>query len=235
VHPDDLAAVESERDTAVRKHEQFDLEFRIVRPSGEIRWLSSRGRGHYDENGNVVRLVGNNIDITERVQTKEALREREQRLRLALDASAGGSWTWDIGPNRVDWDDRFRKLYGFAPEELPTFDAWFSRVHEENRSSMLGLLNEVLRWNTRDDWDNTFRIVRPDGTLSWIQSLGHAKRDAAGQVIRLTGLELDVTERRRAEEERQRRRDEEHDRALQKEAEEALREVMLSWNNEHSS
>src|SRR5215831_13816773 len=87
VHPDDLLAVESERDTAVRNHEQFDLEYRIVRPSGEIRWLSSRGRGHYDENGNVVRLVGNNIDITERVQTKEALRESKERetflLRLA--------------------------------------------------------------------------------------------------------------------------------------------------------
>src|SRR5215467_7581498 len=87
VHPDDLLAVESERDTAVRNHEQFDLEYRIVRPSGEIRWLSSRGRGYYDENGNVVRLVGNNIDITERVQTKEALRETKEReaflLRLA--------------------------------------------------------------------------------------------------------------------------------------------------------
>jgi PAS domain S-box-containing protein len=200
VHPDDLAAMESQRDAAIRNRTQFDLEFRIVRPSGEVRWISARGRGYYDETGNVVRMVGNNIDITERVLAKEALREREQRLRLALDASAGGSWTWDIGTNRVDWDDRFRKLYGFAPEGSPTFDAWFSRVHEEDRSSILGLLDEVLKKGTRDDWDNTFRIVRPDGTILWIESLGQVDRDAEGQVMRLTGLELDVTKRRLAEE-----------------------------------
>jgi PAS domain-containing protein len=58
VHPDDLAAMESERDAAIRNHKPFDLEFRIVLPSGEVRWLCSRGCGHYDENGHVVRVVG---------------------------------------------------------------------------------------------------------------------------------------------------------------------------------
>jgi PAS domain S-box-containing protein len=200
VHPDDLAAVESGRDTAIRNHEQFDMEFRIVRPSGEIRWLSGRGRGHYDENGNVVRVVGNNVDITERVQAKEALRQREQRLRLALDASGGGSWTWDARTGRVDWDDRFRELYGFAAEEPASADAWPSRVHEEDRPRVLGVLDEVLHTTARNGWENTFRIVRPDGTVAWIESRGHADRDADGQVVRLTGLDLDVTERRSAEE-----------------------------------
>jgi PAS domain S-box-containing protein len=234
VHPDDIAAMESQRDAAIRNRTQFDLEFRIVRPSGEIRWLSARGQAYFDENGHVVRVVGNNVDITERVQAKEALREREQRLKLALDASAGGSWTWEIGTNRVDWDDRFREIYGFAPEELPTFDAWFSRIHEENRSSMLRFLDEVLRWKTRDDWDSTVRIVRPDGTVSWIESLAHADRDAEGQVIRLTGLELDITERRRADELLQARRDEERERALHRQAEEALRRSHSELERSHA-
>src|SRR5262249_50688945 len=63
VHPDDLAAAESERDAAIHNHKQFDVDFRIIRPSGEIRWVSGRGKGYYDENGRVVRVVGNNIDI----------------------------------------------------------------------------------------------------------------------------------------------------------------------------
>src|SRR5262249_50094226 len=100
VHPDDLAAMESERDAAIRKRTPFDLEFRIVRPSGEIRWLSARGRGYCDGDGRVVRVVAINIDITERVKAKEALREREQRLRVALDASMAGMWTWDPFTNQ---------------------------------------------------------------------------------------------------------------------------------------
>jgi PAS domain S-box-containing protein len=129
-----------------------------------------------------------------------ALQEREQRLRLALDASGGGSWTWDARTNRVDWDDRFRALYGFTPEEMPSFEAWLSRVHEEDRGRVLGLLNDVLRSRTKDSWNNTFRIVLPNGTVSWIESLGRAHQNAEGQVSHLTGLELDITERRRTEE-----------------------------------
>jgi signal transduction histidine kinase/ActR/RegA family two-component response regulator len=70
---------------------------------------------------------------------------------------------------------------------------------------------------------NTFRIVRPDGTVAWIESRCHADRDAEGHVVLLTGLDLDVTERRRAEELLQARREEERDRAVHKEAQEALR------------
>jgi PAS domain S-box-containing protein len=234
VHPDDLAAVESERDTAVRNREQFDLEFRIVRPSGEIRWLSSRGRGHYDENGNVVRVVGNNVDITERVQAKEALQEREQRLRLALSASRAGSWMLDARTGRAEWDDRYREIYGLTNAEPSSFETWLSRVHEEDRELVLELVDRLMQTKTQDTFDCTFRIVLPNGSVSWIQSLGQAHRDAEGQVIRFTGLELDVTERRRAEEVLQARRDEEREQTLQKQAEEALRRSHAELEQSHA-
>jgi PAS domain S-box-containing protein len=81
-------------------------------------------------------VVGNNIDITERVQTKEALREREEKLRLALDASGAGSWMRDIRTGQIDWDERFRKLYGFTAEEPASLEAWLSRIHEEDRQQV---------------------------------------------------------------------------------------------------
>jgi PAS domain S-box-containing protein len=77
---------------------------------------------------------------------------------------------------------------------------------------MQAALAAVLQAN--DTWDNTYRILRPDGSVAWIQSLGRADRDAAGQVTTVTGLELDITQRRRAEEAFQARREEEHDREL---------------------
>ncbi|HXI27264.1 MAG TPA: GAF domain-containing protein, partial [Vicinamibacterales bacterium] len=154
-------------------------------------------------------------DAVERTRAEAALREREQRLRLALDASAGGSWTWDAATNQVDWDDGFRVRYGFTAEEPSTFDAWLTRVHPEDRAAVLGLLDEVRRTTAKDAWDNTFRIVRPDGSVAWIQSRGRAERDASGQMTRLIGLDLDITQRRRSEEESQARRDEKRDRELQ--------------------
>jgi PAS domain S-box-containing protein len=158
-------------------------------------------------------LLTTAVDVTEKRHAEAALREREWRLRLALDASAGGSWTWEAGTNYIDWDAGFRAVYGFTPEEPPSQETWLGRVHENDRAQVLGLLDEMLR-TPKDAWDNTFRIVRPDGTVSWIQSLGRAERAADGHVTRLTGLDLDVTERRRAEEAVQARHDEERDREL---------------------
>jgi PAS domain S-box-containing protein len=154
-------------------------------------------------------------DAVERARAEAALREREQRLRLALDASAGGSWTWEPGSNHIDWDDGFRARYGFTPEEPPTHDGWMSRVYEEDLPQVLSLIGEILNSPGKDTWDNSFRIVLPDGTVSWIRSLGRADRAADGQVTRITGLDLDVTARRRAEEALLARRDEERDRELQ--------------------
>ncbi len=375
VHPDDLAGVESKRDAAIRAHKPFELEFRIVLPSGETRWLSAWGRGFYDEHGRVVRVIGNNVVITERKRLEEALRrreerlaflltlndtlrplndpvemqnvtvrllgehlrvnrvaysvidgedyivkasydhgvapvrgrgpirpygaklfeayqrgepvrvsdvrtdsrftdaeranllalgvvafllvmlhkegrwvaslgvntvtprdwtddevtlldeaaermwlaaeraEREWRLQLALDASGAGCWTRETGANHVDWDEGFLRLYQVAPDEPRTFETWVSRIHEEDRRKVFDLVDETRR-PKKDAWDTTFRIVRPDGTVSWIQSLGRVERDAAGAVTRLAGLELDVTARRQVEEMLQARRDEEHNREL---------------------
>jgi PAS domain S-box-containing protein len=153
-------------------------------------------------------------DAVERTRAEAALREQKQRLRVALEASSGGSWTWVAATNQVDWDERFRALYGFAPDDPATPDAWIPRVHDDDRPRVLALLDEVLTSRTKDSWESTFRIVRPDGTVAWIQSRGRADRDADGKVTGLSGLDLDFSQHRRTEEARQARRDEEHDRAL---------------------
>ena len=149
----------------------------------------------------------------ERARAETALRESEERLRLVLGASAAGSWTRDPNANHVDWDQAFRRLYGFAPDEPASLDRWLDRIHKDDRPALLELLDEAAH-PTRDEWDITFRIVRPDGTVPWIQSMGRVERDRAGAITRLAGLELDVTARRHAEEMLQAQRDEEHNREL---------------------
>jgi PAS domain S-box-containing protein len=153
-------------------------------------------------------------DAVERARAEAALREQKQRLRVALEASAGGSWTWDAATNQIDWDDRFRSLYGIAPDEPATSEGWVTRVHEDDRAQLLALRDEMWTSKTKEGWESTFRIVRPDGTVAWIQSRGRVDRDADGNATRLTGLDLDFNQHRRTEEARQARREEEHARTL---------------------
>jgi PAS domain S-box-containing protein len=150
----------------------------------------------------------------ERTRSDAALRQQKQRLSLALEASAGGSWTWEAATNQVDWDQRFRELYGFTPDEPAAPDKWGRRVHEDDRQRTFALADAVLTSKTLDSWENTFRIVRPDGGLRWVQSRGRADRDADGNVTRITGLDLDFTRYHHAEEALRAGRDEEHHRTL---------------------
>jgi PAS domain S-box-containing protein len=166
-------------------------------------------------------------EAAERARAEAAVREQEYRLRLALDASAGGSWTWNVTTNETYWDERSRVLYGFTHDEPARQGAWRSRVHEDDRPQLLAVLNEVLTSTTRDSWESSFRVVRPDGTVRWIESRGRAERDADGKVTRMTGLDLDVTQHRLMEEALQARRDEAHSHELRLLIETATQGVVM--------
>ena len=151
-------------------------------------------------------------DAVERSRAEAALREQTTRLSLALEASAGGAWTWDMRTNELDFDDTMRAWFELTPKDTPSFETWLARLHVDDRPRMSRTMQELLA--TRNKWDHTYRVLRSDGTERWMQSVGRADRDATGRLTRLSGLDLDITERRRAEEALQTRRDEEHDRTL---------------------
>lgn len=199
---------ESSRDLVLNHYREAIRSRRTVRWKEVSEYPAGRKVGEVavtplpDVDGLVTHLIGIVHDITEREELEAALQRREQRERLALEACAAGSWTRDPRTQQVDWDDRFRLLYGLSPDTPATVDAWLALVHHEDRPHVLALLEDVLR-SRQKSWNSTFRIVRHDGTVSWIQSLGRAEYASDGTVTRLTGLEVDVTERRQ-----------EHDREL---------------------
>ena len=153
------------------------------------------------------------FESVERAHAEEALREREQRLSFALDASAAGVWTWDPSTDTTRWDDRFHAQYGFPQGARRNFDTWISAVHEEDRPKVFAHRDDVLHRN-QNEWNIIFRVVWPTGAVGWMHSLGRAERDPGGKITRMSGINLDITERRRADEALQALRDEERDRTL---------------------
>jgi PAS domain S-box-containing protein len=137
-------------------------------------------------------------EAAERARAETVLREHEERFHRVLSAAGAGCWTWDARTGEAHWDDTFRARFDLAPGERPSLEKFLSRVHDDDRERLQAHFHEILQ--TLDKWENTYRFVLPDGTVRWIQSLGHADRDAAGQVTRLAGFELDINERRQAEE-----------------------------------
>ena len=151
-----------------------------------------------DENGAVVGTSAAIEDVTERHRMAAALAESELRFRLAQEAAGVGTWEWDLGTGAVHWSDTYRRIWGHAPDEVPSYDAFLARIHAEDAAAVAAAT--AATGEGAGPLDVEFRIVRPDGAVRWISCRGDLMRDAVGRPVRMTGICRDVSDRREAEE-----------------------------------
>jgi PAS domain S-box-containing protein len=142
-----------------------------------------------------------NLDLEQRIEARsEELRRLHGRLVEAQHVARIGSWEWDIFDDSIWWSDELYSLYGIAPDAPITFERFLSMVHPDDRV----LVQEIVAASARTGEPFTFehRAVKSDGTIFTLHSRGRPVVNAEGQVTRMVGIGHDVTERKRAEEER---------------------------------
>ena len=134
-------------------------------------------------------------------ETNQALIDSAERLRLALQASRTGTWDWNIKTNKVTWDLHVYALYGLRPGAFGgTFDDAMLLVHADDRQPVIETVHQALR--ERTEFSAEFRVVWPDGSVHTLVSRGKGLYNSAGEPVRMSGVTIDVTEGRRAEEAR---------------------------------
>ena len=156
----------------------------------------------------VIRQITHLASIAiERKQAEEALRRSEGYLAEAQRLTRTGSWAWNVASRRsIYWSQENYRLFGFDPEEgIPSDEVFYQRVHPEDRDRVR---REVFleRPEEGSHFDVEFRIVLPDGAIEYVRSTGHPVRNISGDLLEYVGTSIDVTERKRADEERERLR-----------------------------
>ena len=156
----------------------------------------------YDEQGEIIGIIDVSVDITESKQAQEALQMSEQRLRTALEAAHMGTWDWNILTGQILCSTNFEVALDIATGGLnsSSYESFISTIHPEDCDRVLQKIEHVLA--TGEDYENEFRIILPNGNIRWLTSSGQVFYDATGRPVRMTGLHLDVTERKIAEEAR---------------------------------
>ncbi|MEH1835571.1 MAG: PAS domain S-box protein [Nostoc sp.] len=138
-------------------------------------------------------------EIIQRQQVEVSLRESEERLRLALDASQMGLWDWNIVTNQVIWSENHEMLFGLLPGSFDgTYEAFLKCVYPEDRQSVMQVIAQTMGQKT--DYNDEYRIVRLDQSVHWISAKGKFIYDDQGQAVRMIGICMETTVCKQAEE-----------------------------------
>src|SRR4029077_13573219 len=208
VHPDDLDRVQQLSDRAAQNGMDLDVEHRILLPDGVIKYVHAVAHAGRDSSGDL-EYMGVVTDITEGKRAEEErqalsrnLQESKARLEEAQRVAHMGHYYWDLIANRVTWSDELYRIYGLTPQEGSIDMAMASEmIHPDDRGHVFRAAGEAVRSGVHTEAEH--RVVRPDGEVRTVQGLGTVKRDVSGRAYEMFGTVQDITERKRAEEERQ--------------------------------
>jgi PAS domain S-box-containing protein len=200
IHPDDREAMHQGVQQALEKGVAYEnIEFRILRPDGEVRHILTSGEVTCDENGSPVRMAGTNLDITDLKRAEMALKKSQYRLSKAQELAGLGYWEWDIVNNVRQWSDEVFEMFGFEPCSVVPSQAFFiNRIHPEDRASVEDLVQRCLSGQAA--YKNfEYRVLWPNGEVHHLLSSGQVSRDAFGNPVMMAGVVLNITKVKRTE------------------------------------
>ncbi len=200
VHPEDADRCVATYVPAFDARSPFRMEYRLRRADGAYRWVLDSGAPRHGPDGGFAGYIGSALDITDRRDWEDALRESQQRLTLATAAGAVGIWDWNFATNELFVDPGLKSLLGFDDREITSRpDDWGSRVHSEDLPAAAALVQACLDGRS-DVYEIEHRMLHKDGSVKWFLSRGSAVRAADGTLHRIIGTKVDITERKRAAE-----------------------------------
>ncbi len=200
VHPDDRAFVDREW-TAALHGKQYDIEHRVV-ADGTVKWVREKADLEFTDDGALAGGIGITQDITERKQYEQEIHEARERHELALRGADLGAWDWNIQTGEVVFNARWAEMRGYRLDELRGHvDTWTAGVHPEDLPRVQRTLDDYFHGRVAE-YDCEHRVRTKSGRWIWILDRGKVfARNERGEPIRMVGTELDITARKRAEDE----------------------------------
>lgn len=195
VHPDDRAPVQRAIKSALEHDARFELEFRAVRPNGQVVWLFANATV-VREAQRPVRMYGATLDITARRSAEQAMRESESRFRTLSSHAPVGIFLTNPAGDTIFVNEAWCAMVGLGADQARG-RSWADAVHPDDRPRVVAVWEEAVREHRAVEVEYRFR--RPDGTVTWVQGHAVPLRDARGQRAGYIGTLADLTQRKAAE------------------------------------
>ncbi|MES2899154.1 MAG: PAS domain-containing protein [Pseudomonadota bacterium] len=202
VHPDDRAHTMQAWKLAHENGHHFSVEHRIRSASGEYRWFLARAESYRDPQSDQTTMwFGTSTDVHDRKLAEATLREREEQLRMAIDAADVGEWDVDMASQSMYWPPRVKAMFGISPEREVTLDDFYNGVHPADRERTLASFTDAANPLLRIQYESEYRTIgKEDQVLRWVAAKGRGLFNEQGQCIRIIGTAIDISKRKADEE-----------------------------------
>lgn len=201
LHEDDLGPTQAIWEAHLASAVPLDVEYRLRTAAGGDRWFRSRAAPRLGPSGEVIRWYGALEDIDDRKRAEQALRESEERFRLAAQSAGLGIWDYDAVAQRREWSDDFKTMLGLPLDAEPLLSTALELVAPEDRHLLQGIIQAVDEGDRDHRFEALMRVRRADdGAERWMQTVGWRIEGACGNLDRVLVTIMDVTEQRNAEE-----------------------------------
>ncbi len=199
VHPDDREKIRTAWLKATSELSVLNKVYRLRKVSGEYVYHAVRGVPVFDQNNQFRKWIGTFTDINERKLVEEKFRQSEARLQLSQEAARIATWEWNVSSGKVNWSDYMWKLIGLEPGTIDEdFNEWRNFVNISDLKNIENKIKSAMRHG--DNLDLEYRLHPANGGMLWIAARGRLIRNEEGRVERIIGVNIDITERKQAEE-----------------------------------
>jgi PAS domain S-box-containing protein len=199
VHPNDLDRVLEAEQNVRTSPGPIEVEFRLLRSNGEVRFVRAILEALKDDQGVATRIVGATQDITDQIKARELLLESEQRLRSAERLAHVGHWSRDLKRNQLIWSEECFRIFGRPPDYIPSYEGFLNAVLPQDRA--LVEQTAIRRLEEKRGTSIDYRIIRPNGEVRTLKSMSEVVLDEEGTPVRMFGALQDITDLKRAQEE----------------------------------
>jgi len=202
VHPDDLPETLKAFHHAIETGTSYEAVHRVRRSDGEFRWHRDHGEPLRDREGRIIQWYGLSIDVDEAKKAEDRLRRSEAYLEEAQRLSHSGVAAYNETDILYGSEETFR-IWGFDPAQgVPSREAVNQRIHPDDRDRLLAEVQRAV--SEKRNYFFAYRIVLPDGEIKHIETIGRPAFSASGELVEIVTTQIDVTERKRAQEEHKR-------------------------------
>lgn len=193
-HPDDQVIITEIIAKATKDKQPFMFNYRITDAKGNNKILHTYGDVICDHNGQAIKMAGTLQDITERKEAEDRIAKTLQQLNEAQQMAHIGSWEWDIATNEIRWSDELYSILGLVTNEfVPTYAEYLNYIHPDDKENVNGIIEEALKNKQAFKFDH--KILRKDGAVRIANANGVVFLDNEGNVIKISGIVQDITER----------------------------------------